>query len=63
MSSATIGIGVAILLLEAFTPFLILLLWTKPHIKAWFGGQPGGLPMGPGGGAGYPPPGAGGYPR
>jgi hypothetical protein len=49
MSSATIGFGVAVLVLEGITPLLILLLWTKPNVKAAFAGQlpAGGPPGGP----------------
>ena len=44
--------GIALFVLRIIVPVLILMLWTKPHIKAWFEG------------GGYPPTAAaGGYPQ
>jgi hypothetical protein len=39
-SAVSIGVGLLMLILQATTPVLILVFWTKPRIKAWFGGQP-----------------------
>lgn len=57
VSSGTIGVGILIFLLRIIVPILILMLWTKPHIKAWFEGN-GVPPMS----SAPPPSGYGGYP-
>lgn len=67
MSSMTIGVGIAVLLLEGLTPVLILMLWTnKGTAKQAFESGPAAayaaqMPYGPGPVAGQPPYGQG-YP-